>query len=300
MLSTLDRLPRGTLVDDAALKGFLSTGPAPPDQSLARTVYPGRVEADLEARRRWVRASLLGFLRAGEPNSRRARLCILAEPGAVALLVYAIGRLLPAQIAGSFAFSTYEPPHTSLRENKVARVLGSYARNGVDRTDLDSLRRRGYVLDTLRNEEDPDLAVAADWPLEGLIKLAAEGDWKSVDELRELWSRDPRIAPGVSPASLAEALRIRPLAAALKSGTITADGLIELRRNRFGESLLREDEFKRPAWEAVRQVWSQRTIRQEFSELLGEHWDELLAEVRRGLDSGDLVHGERPGNRSGP
>jgi GTPase-associated protein 1, N-terminal domain type 2 len=286
VLPPLDRLPRGTLIDQAALKGFLSTGTAPQDQSLARTIYPSRVESNPEARRRWVRAALQGFLRAGEPSARKARLCILAEPGAVALLVYAIARLLPEQIAGAFPFSTYEPHYTSLRDNKVARVIGSYARNGLDRADLESLRRRGYVLDTLRNEEDPDLAVAADWPLEGIITLAAEGNWQSVDEIRELWSRDPRVAPGVSAAVLGEALRVRPLAAALKSGTLAAEGLLELRRNRFGEGLLREDEFRRPTWEAVRKVWSQPAIRHEFADLLRDHVEELLADVTGLVETG--------------
>ncbi len=286
VLPPLDRLPRGTLIDQAALAGFLASGAAQKDQSLARTIYPSRVESNPEARRRWVRAALQGFLKAGEPNSRKARLCILAEPGAVALLVYAIARLLPERIAGAFPFSTYEPHYTSLRDNKVARVIGSFARNGLDRADLESLRRRGYVLDTLRNEEDPDLAVTADWPLEGIITLAAEGNWNGVDEIRELWARDSRVAPGVSAGALGEALRVRPLAAALKGGTLAADGLLELRRNRFGEGLLREDEFRRPTWETVRRVWSQPAIRHEFADLLREHVDELMEEVKRRAESG--------------
>ncbi len=286
VLQALDRLPRGTLIDDTALKGFLSSAPAPADQSLARTIYPGRVESNPEARRRWVRAALVGFLKAVEPNSRRARMCILAEPGSVALLVYAISRLLPQQIAGSFSFSTYEPPHTTLRENKVARLIGSFARNGLDRVDLESLRRRGYVLDTFRNEEDHDLSVGADWPLEGLLKLAAEGDWRGVDEIRELWSRDPRIAPGVSSAALADALRVRPLAAALKNGTLGADGLLELRHNRLGEELLRDNESRRPTWEVVRKVWTQPRIRHEFVELLRAHVDELLDDLSGLVESG--------------
>ena len=104
-----------------------------------------------------------------------------------------------------------------------------------------------------------------------------------------------------SPASLAEALRVRPLAAALKSGTIAADGLLELRRNRFGESLLREDEFQRPAWEAVRQVWSQpddppgvqRTARRALGRAAGRS-------EGAGSNPARPVHGERPGNRSRP
>ena len=233
-----------------------------------------------------MRAALHGFLRAIEPGTPRARVCLLAEPGAVALLVFAIGRLLPLQIAGSFPFSTYEPPHTSLRENKVARVIGSYARNGFDRTEFESLRRKGYVVDTFRDAYDPDLSVAADWPLEGLLKLAAEGNWKEVDEIRELWSRDSRITPGISAIALAEALRARPLVVALGNGTLKAEGLIELRRNRFGEGVLRGPQFRRQAWEAVRQVWFLPAIRTEFAELLREHQDDLIQEVRSRAEKG--------------
>ena len=55
LLPALDRLPRGTLIDDAALTGFLSGSPAPADQSLARTSYPSRVASNPDARRRRVR-----------------------------------------------------------------------------------------------------------------------------------------------------------------------------------------------------------------------------------------------------
>ena len=98
-LPTLDQFPRGNLLDDAILADFLSGAPAPADQSLARSVFPGRVESNPQARRRWVRAALHGFLLTAEPGSPRTRVCILAEPGAVALLVYAIARLLPPQLA---------------------------------------------------------------------------------------------------------------------------------------------------------------------------------------------------------
>ena len=123
-----------------------------------------------------MRAALLGFLRAGEPNSRRARLCILAEPGAVALLVYAIGRLLPAQIAGSFAFSTYEPPaHVPARKQGGPRDRQLRA----ERRRSHGSRQPAAAADTSSTRcamnEDPDLAVAADWPLEGLDQAGGRG-----------------------------------------------------------------------------------------------------------------------------
>ena len=284
-LLPLDHLPHGDLIDDAALTAFLSSGASPADQSLARSIYPGRVESKPEARRRWIRGALHGFLRIGEANAVRTRVCILAEPGAVALLVYAIARLLPPQIVGTFPFSTYEPPHSSLRENKVARVIGSYARNGIDRPDSDALRRRAYVVDTLRDAYGPDLLIEPSWPLEGLLNLVADGNWTAVNEIRDLWLRDPQIARAATPELLAQAIRVRPLAAALKAGTIDVDGLVELRRSRFGEGLLQDDELRHRAWEAVRKVWTRPKVRDDFAELLREHLDELLAEVRKRVQS---------------
>jgi WD40 repeat protein len=284
-LLPLDHLPHGDLIDDAALTAFLSGGASPADQSLARSIYPGRVESKPEVRWRWIRGALHGFLRTGEANAVRTRVCILAEPGAVALLVYAISRLLPPQIVGTFPFSTYEPPHSSLRENKVARVIGSYARNGIDRADSDALRRRAYVVDTLRDAYGPELLIEPSWPLEGLLNLVADGNWTAVNEIRDLWSRDPQIARASSPELLAQAIRVRPLAAALKAGTIDVDGLVELRRSRFGEGLLHDDELRHRAWETVRKVWTRPKVRDEFAELLREHLNELLAEVRKRVQS---------------
>ncbi len=219
--------------------------------------------------------------------ARRARaVCILAEPGAVALLVYAITRLLPPQVARAIAFSTYEPPHTSLRDNKVARVIGSFARNGIERADSDALRRRAYVVDTFRDAYGPELAVDASWPLEGLLNLVAEGNWTAVDEIRELWSHDPQAATAATPESLAAAIRVRPLAAALKAGTIDAEKLMELRRNRFGQGLLESAELRQRAWEVVQKAWTRPRVKEEFAELLREHSTELLAEVRGQVESG--------------
>ena len=246
--------------------------------------FPVAWNATRSARARWLRSALHGFC-AEEPGTARTRVCILAEPGAVALLIYAIARLLPPQLVRSFTFSTYEPPHTSLRENKVARVIGSYAKNGLDRTDSDSLRRRSYVVDTLRDAYGPEIQVEPSWPLEGLLTLVADGNWKAVDEVRELWSRDPHVTRGVTPAALAEALKVRPLMSALRAGTIEVSGLSELRRTRMGERLIRSPEFSETAWRAVRKNWAKPEVRAEFADLIGEHLDELIAELRLGIES---------------
>ena len=284
LLPPFNGVPHADLINDAALTAFLEGSDASADQSLARVVFPSRVDRKPESRRRWLRAVLHAFLRTGEPNPTRPRVCILAEPGVVALLVYAIARLLPSRLVGVFPFSTYEPPHTSFRENKIARVVGSYARDGLSRAD-NTLRRRAYVIDTIQDDCGPELMVESSWPLEGLVKLAAAGDWSKIDELRELWAADTRVMPGVTPAALAETLRVQPLVAELRNGVLKVEGLSELRRTRLGEGLLRRGDLRSRAWEVVRQVWTRPEVQKEFADLLGEHLDELFADLQRRIES---------------
>ena len=284
LLPPFNGVPHADLINDAALTAFLEGSDASADQSLARVVFPSRVDRKPESRRRWLRAVLHAFLRTGEPNPTRPRVCILAEPGVVALLVYAIARLLPSRLVGVFPFSTYEPPHTSFRENKIARVVGSYARDGLSRAD-NTLRRRAYVIDTIQDDCGPELMVESSWPLEGLVKLAAAGDWSKIDELRELWAADTRVMPGVTPAALAETLRVQPLVAELRNGVLKVEGLSELRRTRLGEGLLRRSDLRSRAWEVVRQVWTRPEVQKEFADLLGEHLDELFADLHCRIES---------------
>ena len=82
------------------------------------------------------------------------------------------------------------------------------------------------------------------------------------------------------------ALRVRPLAAELRNGRLGADGLLELRQNRLGEELLRDDEFQRPTWELVRKNWTHPRVRHEFADLLREHIDDLLDDLRGRAESG--------------
>ena len=49
---------------------------------------------------------------------------------------------------------------------------------------LTLLRRRPFVIDTIQDDCGPELMVESSWPLEGLVKLAAAGDWSKIDELR--------------------------------------------------------------------------------------------------------------------
>ena len=288
-LPPFDGVPRGQLVGEEALQRVLAReGTASSDQSLARVTYPSRVEPDPEARRRWLRAAINAYLKSIEPGAARNRVCVLAEPGTVALLVYALGRLLPPRIAGSFPFSTYEPPHTSFRENKVYRVLGSYSRGGMDANEVESLRRRGYVLDTFRPVPAAELASVGPWPLEPILDAVASGDWATVDGTREIWAADPQIVPGVTPATLGVALRLRPLAAALADGTISPEGLAELKSTPTGEAMLRRPDLRARAWSVLRPIWSRPGVAEAFTGLLAERVDELLEATRRKAEAGPL------------
>ena len=154
------------------------------------------------------------------------------------MLVYAIARLLPGTIAGAFDFSTYEPPHSSLRTNKVARVIGSYSRNGLDRAESDALQRKGFVLDTFPNSSGPGKVADRPWLLEELLDLAAAKNWPAIDKLRDDWSKDQKITEGATTELLAEVFRIRPLIASLKDKTLGVKGLKELAQLRLGKSVI--------------------------------------------------------------
>ena len=64
-LSPFTGVPHGDAVGEAALVEFLAGKSGSADQSLASVVFPSRVERDPQARARWLRSSLHGFLRGG-------------------------------------------------------------------------------------------------------------------------------------------------------------------------------------------------------------------------------------------
>ena len=94
-----------------------------------------------------------------------------------------------------------------------------------------------------------------------------------------------RYSEASHPQALAEALKVRPLMSALRAGSIEVSGLSELRRTRMGERLIRSPEFSETAWRAVRKNWAKPEVRAEFADLIGEHLDELIAEVRLSIES---------------
>ena len=92
----------------------------------------------------------------------------------MALLVYAIARLLPSRSRGGVPLLDLRAsPHLVSREQD--RAGGRQLRtDGLGRAD-NTLRRRAYVIDTIQDDCGPELMVESSWPLEGLVKLAAAG-----------------------------------------------------------------------------------------------------------------------------
>jgi hypothetical protein len=233
-LEPMEGVPQGTLLHDQAVTDFLSGSDAPADQSVASTIFPSRFEADPEMRRSCVRATLHAVVRTLEEGAARTRVCVLAEPGTVALLAYIAARLLPATLTDRFWFSTYEPPQTSLREDKVARLVGSFVPRPIDRGETEFLRRAGYLVDMIRfpPASGPDLAGdATSWPLEELLTLAAAGDWPAVDAIQAVWAADP---PAPTLAALSQAVRVRHLADGPRRGSVTVEELTALRQTTLG------------------------------------------------------------------
>jgi GTPase-associated protein 1, N-terminal domain type 2 len=279
-LEPMEGVPRGSLVHDQAVTDFLSGSDAPADQSVSSAIFSSRFESDHEARRYCVRATLHAFLRTFEAGAARTRVCVMAEPGTVALLAYIVARLLPPIYAETFWFSTYESPHSSLREDKVARLVGSFAPRPIDRGETEFLRRGGYLVDMIRfpPNSGPDLTGdAISWPLEDLLSLSTAGNWPAVDAIRALWVADP---PAPTPAALSEAVRARPLIDDLRRGAVTIERLAAFHRTAFGQRMLRDPDLRDHAWNVLRPVSNRPDVRHNFADLIEEHAAELDTDLR--------------------
>src|SRR5262249_54070122 len=132
----------------------------------------------------------------------RERLFLLAEPGLVALLLYASCRLLPEPWTRDLTFSTYEETSSTFRDllPRDATALGTYSRNKEKGLDADYLNRKGYGVDTFLDKASLELRVpdkAALKPqdahlFDGFLSLAAEGkeeSWAVIDRGRAAWGR---------------------------------------------------------------------------------------------------------------
>ena len=231
-------LPVGDAISPASLAAFLSHPLAGPTD-LASVVCPARLRASPEARRelmgRFLKAYLLAHAER-ERGGQRDRLFVHAEPGLVAMLLYAAVKLLPPAFTADLTFSTFEPAHRGLRDFKLAAVVGTYLGAAAKGLDIDLVSSRGFGLDILHPERSSRELTGAGMPPAGvaeLIDLAALGEWELLADVHrfvgnesDALERVPRVIP------LARAVR------RLNDGTVTDDDLLTLKADRRGNAVL--------------------------------------------------------------
>lgn len=239
------KLPAGTAISDDALASFLSeaqTGPA----DVAVAVCPTRLHTNTAGRRELVARFLQAMVLTIDAHDGRDRLYVHAEPGLVAMLLYAAVRILPPSWTADLTFSTFEPHHKGLRDYKLATVVGTYfgVANKALGTDLTTIR--GYGLDAISPERSsPELRVPLPPGLMALIDVAAAGDWGLLAEVHR-WV-------GTEGDVLAEVGKLIPVARALRElegGTPTIDDLIALQSDARGADAIAQAEEK--LWPIVR------------------------------------------------
>lgn len=187
MLPQPKGIPAGSVLNDDHLREFLSGEHLPlTDPDLATQTIPERLLN--EPRRR--RELLARFLNAilflvQQEDKRRGPLYIHAEPGLVALFLFAAFRLLPRGWTSELTFTTYENPDTTLRSYDRALIVGTYMDDPRRRLEEDYRERYGYGFDTFHFDCcSTELATKQD-AVEALLDLAAEGDWEVIDRLHE-------------------------------------------------------------------------------------------------------------------
>lgn len=281
-------LPTGTKVTRAALAAFLgrSVGGS---SDLATVVCPTRFRADPAGRRalaaRFLKAVVL-LAQARAAGSDRGRLFVHAEPGLVAMLVYAAARVLPPALTADLTFSTFEPAHRGLRDYALATVVGTYLGVPGKGLDDDLVTAHGFGFDAVHPEKSsPELAEGAPVPagVSDLLDLAAAGEWELIDGVHKFLGSDPALDKVAATVPLARA------AVRLTRGGLTGADLIALKRDRRGAALLKQREEK--AWEFLKDaVLSDAALRAEFKDWVAD--PERLKVVRReaceALVRGDL------------
>jgi hypothetical protein len=295
-------LPEGELVGEAALTAFLSATPSGPTE-LSLCVCPERLRADPAARRAVLERALHAVLLRAEAPEARRRLYIHAEPGLVALALYAAVRLLPATVTQGLTFSTFEPYHRNIREYKLADVVGTYLGAANKGLDADLGTARGFVLDTFDlARSSPELRGPLPAGLGELLDLVEGNDWPLLKRVRD------EVGAGAAglPAAGAAVRRARLVAklaldaAALEAGTFkketeaaTMDDLLALK----AEALAAHDLGAHidAVWEKVHRHLHRADVRAAFRDLISaparvkELWleavDALLNENYRAWDA---------------
>lgn len=279
------RLPIGTAISDETLAAFLSSAQSGPTD-LAVVVCPTRLRQDVPGRRELVLRFLQGVILANENDGERDRLFVHAEPGLVAMLLYAAARILPPAWVADLTFSTFEPAHRGLKDYQLAAVVGTYAGSSGKGLDPDLTSSLGYGLDTLHPERSSK-EFSRSYPpgLNDLIEIVAAGEWELLADVHRLIGNESD--------ALGRVNKMIPLARAvarLNNDEPTVDDLLTLRTDARGATVLAQRAEK--VWPHVRAgALTDSRIRAAFKDMLAEptRLDEFRREAAKSLLKGDLT-----------
>jgi len=177
----------GKCVRGKALTAFLAGESS--DKPLSVAVCPNRL-ADSTQRRDLVERFVYGVYRAAlAAGSPRGRFFVHAEPGLIALLLYAATRALPRSVAGNVTFTTYEPAHRGLKDFTATLVVGTYLANPRKSLDADLGQTAGFALDTFHlDRSSAELRGPVPKTIRTLLQLAERNQWRSPELLDALVS----------------------------------------------------------------------------------------------------------------
>ncbi len=279
------RLPVGTAISDDTLRAFLS-GPQNGTLELGAVVCPARLREDAAARRELVFRLMQGVILVSQEDRRRNRLFVHAEPGLVAMLLYAAVRLLPPTWMADLTFSTFEPAHRGLRDYALATIVGTYTGPAGKGLEPELLASGGYGLDTLRPERSSkELSAQSPQNLNELIDLASNGEWELLADVHRLIGNEND--------ALERIVKTIPLARAtarLNGGEPTIDDLLALRADARGATALTQRAEK--VWPHVRAAaLTDPRIRTAFKDWLAQpaRLDEFRREASKAIAKGDLA-----------
>jgi hypothetical protein len=269
-LPPLGGLPGPGSVNDELVTAFLQPEVSAGEQDLATLTCPARLAKEPERRRELLALAVRGCLLALQagPLSPRGRFFLVAEPGLVALLLYAVARFLPEPLRGNLTFSTYENPARDLRLYRHAQVVGTYTGDAGKGLDEDFFTARGYALDTFAHKFSPELK-GTDATVAGWIDLAAGGEWATMDKVHTLLGKT-----ATTVISLKEGLLAARLSRRLAAGQTQPADLLTLKRFAWGQAIL--DKQRAALWPVILQgSLTDEKLREEFADVLRKHLPEL-------------------------
>ncbi len=279
-LPPLTRLPAPGPVSEQALTAFLGGAATGTDQRLAAATCPARLPADPGHRHELLRLTLHGCLLALRQGAQspRGRFYLLAEPGLTALLLYGVARLLPGSQVEGLTFSTYENMHRTLRQFKLAQVVGTFAVAAPKGLDAEFVTTRGYALDTFQtNRSSPELLGATSAEVNELVELAAQGAWAEVKSRYHY-----RPTETVTVESLAASRKLHDLVRRAQANQIQPAELVGLRGTPQGRLFM--EQCPDLVWPLIRDgSLTSDAVRQEYADVLRAHVADLKAQAVRQL-----------------